>query len=47
MLEKKLDRKVHLVSEIDEAVIGGVRLQFGDYVYDGTVNTRLNGLVGQ
>ncbi|HSA50954.1 MAG TPA: F0F1 ATP synthase subunit delta [Yinghuangia sp.] len=35
-------RPVHLNVEIDEQVIGGVRVQIGDDVIDGTVATRLD-----
>jgi len=47
VLEKKLGRRVNFVSEIDESVVGGVRLQFDDYVYDGTVASRLDAFLRQ
>jgi F-type H+-transporting ATPase subunit delta len=46
-LEKKAGRNIELACSIDESLIGGVRLEIGDYVYDGSVASRLGALVGQ
>lgn len=40
-VEKALNKKVELVSEIDKEVIGGVLIKVGDVVYDGTVKKQL------
>jgi F-type H+-transporting ATPase subunit delta len=43
-LEKRLGRKVHLETEIDENLIGGAVIKAGDVVIDGSLRARLNGL---
>lgn len=37
-------QKVVLNEHIDERLLGGVRLQLGDTIYDGTIRARLNTL---
>jgi len=46
-LEKKLGKKVNLSSHIDESLIGGVVIQAGDLVIDGSVKGRLGELASQ
>ena len=41
-LERQYGRPVHLNVEIDPDVIGGLRVEIGDDVIDGTVSTRLD-----
>jgi len=46
-LEKKLGKKVNLSSNVDESLIGGVVIQAGDLVIDGSVKGRLGELASQ
>ena len=41
-LSQKYDRPVHLNEVVDKSVIGGVRVEIGDDVIDGTVASRLD-----
>jgi len=43
-LEKKLGKKIKLSSSVDESLIGGVVIQAGDLVIDGSVKGRLGEL---
>lgn len=43
-LEKKLGRKVRLTSQVDERLLGGVVIQAGDKVIDGSVRGQLERL---
>jgi F-type H+-transporting ATPase subunit delta len=40
-LTKELGRLIQLVERVSPSVIGGLRLQFGDYIYDATVAKQL------
>jgi F-type H+-transporting ATPase subunit delta len=40
-LEKRTGKTVRLTSSIDAKILGGLRVQFGDSVIDGTLSTRL------
>ena len=42
--EKKLNSPVRLIPTVDKSLIGGVRAQVGDTVYDGSLLGRLQGL---
>ncbi len=42
-LQRQYDRPVHLNQVVDPDVIGGVRVEIGDDVIDGTVSSRLAG----
>jgi F-type H+-transporting ATPase subunit delta len=44
MLAKRLGRKVHIETEIDENLIGGAVIKAGDVVIDGSLRARLDGL---
>ena len=41
-LSKRLDRKVRLVSEVDESLMGGAVIRAGDLVIDGSLQGRLD-----
>jgi len=41
-LSKRLDRKVRIVSTVDESLIGGAIIRAGDLVIDGSVKGRLD-----
>jgi F-type H+-transporting ATPase subunit delta len=41
-LERQYGRPVHLNVMIDPGVIGGIRVEIGDDVIDGTVSSRLD-----
>ncbi len=41
-LSKRLDRKVRIVSSVDESLIGGAIIRAGDLVIDGSVKGRLD-----
>jgi F-type H+-transporting ATPase subunit delta len=41
-LSRKYDRPVHLNEVVDKTVIGGIRVEIGDDVIDGTVASRLD-----
>ena len=41
-LSRQYDRDVHLNVVIDPDVIGGIRVEIGDDVIDGTVSSRLD-----
>lgn len=43
-LKKRLDRDIHITSEVDPSLIGGVRIRAGDLVIDGSVQGRLQKL---
>ena len=43
-LSEKLGREVHITSEKDPALIGGIRLRAGDMVIDGSVSGQLSQL---
>jgi F-type H+-transporting ATPase subunit delta len=43
-LSKRLDRKVHLSTRVDDSLLGGVLIKAGDLVIDGSVRGRLNKL---
>ena len=43
-LSKRLDKEVRLTVVVDPAILGGMRLQYGDRVVDATVATRLEQL---
>ncbi|MCE9544057.1 MAG: ATP synthase F1 subunit delta [Planctomycetia bacterium] len=43
-MQKMLGREPQLVERVDPALIGGMMLQIGDTVYDGSVATQLRGL---
>ena len=40
-LSKAYDRKVHVNEIVDPSVLGGVRVEIGDDVIDGTISSRL------
>ena len=40
-LSKAYDRKIHVNEIVDPAVLGGVRVEIGDDVIDGTISSRL------
>ncbi|MCL2403766.1 MAG: F0F1 ATP synthase subunit delta [Coriobacteriia bacterium] len=40
-LTKELGQLIQLVERVSPSVMGGIRLQFGDYVYDATVAKQL------
>ncbi len=42
VLASQYDRPVHLNVVVDESVVGGLRLQIGDEVIDGTISSRLD-----
>lgn len=46
-LEKHLAKKVNLSYRTDNKIIGGVRIQYGSRVIDGTVSGMLKGLLAQ
>lgn len=46
-LEKQLAKKVNLSYRTDNKIIGGVRIQYGSRVIDGTVSGMLKGLLTQ
>lgn len=46
-LEKKLGKKINLSSSVDASLIGGVVIQAGDLVIDGSVKGRLGELASQ
>ena len=37
VLSKAMDKEVLIEADVDEKIIGGVKLEFGEYVVDGTV----------
>jgi len=41
-LSRQYDRPVHLNVVVDESVLGGIRVEIGDDVIDGTVSSRLD-----
>jgi F-type H+-transporting ATPase subunit delta len=43
-LSKRLNKEVRLQVAVDPRIIGGLRLQYGDHVVDGTVATKLQQL---
>jgi len=43
-LEKQLRQQVELVEQVDESLIGGIRLQVNNTVYDGTIAHQLQKL---
>ncbi len=43
-LEKRLDEKVHMNQEVDESLIGGVKIRAGDMVIDGSIRGQLQQL---
>jgi F-type H+-transporting ATPase subunit delta len=43
-LSTSYGRDVLVNAEVDESIIGGIRIQVGDDVMDGTVSSRLNQL---
>ncbi|MCK5830344.1 MAG: F0F1 ATP synthase subunit delta [Methylococcales bacterium] len=44
MLEKKLDKKVHITTSIDKSLIGGFLAKAGDKVIDGSIKGQLQQL---
>lgn len=40
-LEKRLGKKLHLYVELDSTLLGGVRAQIGNIIFDGSVRKRL------
>lgn len=44
LIEEALEKKVVLAVKVDKHVLGGMKLEFGDSVVDGTVRTRLDTL---
>jgi len=42
-LERKYGRPVHINVVVDPAVVGGIKVEIGDDVIDGTVSSRLDG----
>lgn len=44
VLEKRFGRKLNLTVDVDESLIGGVKVQVGDEVLDTSVQARLNQL---
>jgi len=43
-LEEKLNKKMHLVLELDPSLLGGVQIQIGNTVIDGSVRRKLDEL---
>lgn len=43
-LSKRLNKEVKLRAEVDPRILGGLKLQYGDHVVDGTVATKLQQL---
>jgi F-type H+-transporting ATPase subunit delta len=41
-ITKELGRLIQLVERVSPSVLGGMRLQFGDYIYDATVAKQLS-----
>ena len=46
-LEKHIAKKINLIYRTDKKIIGGVRIQYGSKVIDGTVSGMLNDLLAQ
>ncbi|MBO7554911.1 MAG: ATP synthase F1 subunit delta, partial [Neisseriaceae bacterium] len=44
LLENRLDTKLQVRVEVDPALIGGVKIEFGDQVLDMSVQNKLNAL---
>lgn len=40
-LENKINKKIELINEVDESIIGGFKITLDNSIYDTTVNTRL------
>ena len=40
-LKKRFDREVEITTQIDESLIGGVVINTGDVVIDGSIKTKL------
>jgi F-type H+-transporting ATPase subunit delta len=43
-LSRRLNKEVKLQVAVDPRILGGLRLQYGDHVIDGTVATKLQQL---
>ncbi len=41
LVEERYDKKVHLITEVDESIIGGFVLEFENYLYDASVKHQL------
>jgi F-type H+-transporting ATPase subunit delta len=42
-LARMVGRQVHLNIDVDPAVLGGVRIQIGDEIIEGTIASRMDG----
>jgi F-type H+-transporting ATPase subunit delta len=42
VLARQYDRPVHLNVVVDPSVVGGIRVEIGDQVIDGTISSRLD-----
>lgn len=45
-LSKRLNKTVKLETQIDESLIGGVKVKVGDFVIDGSIRARLEKMAG-
>lgn len=44
-LAKRLDKQIHLETQIDPSLLGGAIIQVGDFVIDGSIRGKLNRLL--
>lgn len=46
-LEKKLSKDVDLTNEIDDAILGGIRIEYDSKILDATINSQFSDLVAK